>query len=153
MDDDDYYPANRVESVVNAFNKYPKVDLAGSSEMHMYYTNLKKIYTIGPFSPNHATNGTMAWTKRYSDTHKYDEYVTKTEETSFLDNYKNQMIQLDPLSTILVICHSDNTVDKNELREEHAAINSNLKGKLRPSAYKLEKIVKEPHIRNFYLSL
>jgi hypothetical protein len=95
----------------------------------------------------------MAWTKRYSDTHKYDEYVTKTEETSFLDNYKNQMIQLDPLSTILVICHSDNTVDKNELREEHAAINSNLKGKLRPSAYKLEKIVKEPHIRNFYLSL
>lgn len=153
MDDDDYYPPNRVDSVVKAFTKYPKVDLAGCSEMHMYYTNLKQIYTIGPFSSTHATNGTMAWTKRYSDTHKYDEYVTMAEEVSFLDNYKHQMIQLDPLDTILVICHTDNTVDKNELREEHAKFNDNRKGKIRKSSYKLEKIVKESNIRNFYLSL
>ena len=86
MDDDDYYPPTRVESVVNAFRKYPKVDLAGSSEMDLYYTDQKKIYTLGPFGIKHATNGTMAWRKRYSNTHKYDEFVTMTEEVSFLDN-------------------------------------------------------------------
>ena len=32
MDDDDYYPPDRVSSVVEAFKKNPKIELAGSSE-------------------------------------------------------------------------------------------------------------------------
>jgi glycosyltransferase involved in cell wall biosynthesis len=123
MDDDDYYPPDRIKTVVQAFTKYPRADLAGSSEMYLYYKDTKKIYAMGPYFANHATNGTMAWRKRYSDIHKYDEYVTKAEECSFLDNYKHQMIQLDPKKTILVICHTDNTVDKTILRcEKHHII-------------------------------
>jgi glycosyltransferase involved in cell wall biosynthesis len=151
MDDDDYYPANRIETVVKEFKKNPKIDLAGSSEMNLYYIDTKKLYTLGPFNRNHATNGTMAWRKRYSDKHKYDEFVTKTEEISFLDTYKNEMIQLEPLNTILVICHTDNTVDKGEIRE-----NNNNNGQIKifkPSIYKLEDFVKEKTIRDFYLSL
>ena len=45
MDDDDYYPPDRVSSVVTAFKKNPKVELAGSSEMNLYYLDSKKIYT------------------------------------------------------------------------------------------------------------
>ena len=35
MDDDDYYPPQRIQSVINAFHKYPKINVAGSSEMHL----------------------------------------------------------------------------------------------------------------------
>ena len=150
MDDDDYYPPDRVSTVVDAFKKYPRVDLAGSSEMNMYYLDDNKIYTLGPFYPNHATNGTMAWRKRYSDMHAYDEFVTFAEEVSFLENYKNQMIQLDPKKTILVICHKDNTVDKHELREGHLSDPRIMKQKMRESKYQLNDFIKEPMIINFY---
>jgi glycosyltransferase involved in cell wall biosynthesis len=154
MDDDDYYPPERVSSVIDAFNKNPKIDLAGSSEMNLYYLDTQKIYTIGPYSATHATNGTMAWRKRYSDKHKYDEFVTKAEEISFLDNYKHPMIQLPPLSTILVICHTDNTVDKNELRDEHLSSSILLHQKrFKETTYKLDDLVKDKKIREFYLYL
>lgn len=150
MDDDDYYPPDRVSTVVDAFKKYSKVDLAGASEMNMYYLDDKTIYTLGPFYANHATNATMAWRKKYSDIHKYDEYVTYAEERSFLENYKNQMIQLDPKKTILVICHSDNTVDKHNLRECHLSNSHAIKQKIRETKYELKDFIKESTILNFY---
>jgi glycosyltransferase involved in cell wall biosynthesis len=151
MDDDDYYPPTRIESVVKAFNKYPKVNLAGSSEMYLYYLDTRKIYRLGPFHPNHATNGTMAWRKKYSDKHIYDEFVTKAEESSFLENYKNKMIQLDPKDTIVVICHTDNTANKSDLRNEYLTGDNSIY--LKESACKLSELIKDAHIRNFYLSL
>jgi glycosyltransferase involved in cell wall biosynthesis len=151
MDDDDYYPVHRVQSVVDAFRKNPTIQLAGSSEMYMYYIDTKKIYSIGPHGANHATNGTMAWRKKYSDTHRYNEFVTKAEEVSFLENYVHPMIQLDPASTILVICHTDNTADKSKLREEHEKTNH--PHKMKETTYHLEDIVTEPHLQQFYHTL
>jgi glycosyltransferase involved in cell wall biosynthesis len=142
MDDDDYYPPDRVSSVVEAFKKNPTIELAGSSEMNLYYVQSKKIYTIGPYNNNHATNGTMAWRKSYSNKHRYHEYVTKAEETSFLDDYIHPMIQLNPLSTILVLCHTDNTVDKNNLFDQ-----------LQERDYTLDDLVKNNKIRDFYKTI
>ena len=68
----------------------------------------------------------------------------------FLENYKNQMIQLDPKKTILVICHKDNTVDKHELREGHLSDPRIMKQKMRESKYQLKDFIKEPMILNFY---
>ena len=118
MDDDDYYPAERVSAVVTAFKKQPKVELAGSSEIYMYYSDLKLIYKLGPYNPNHATNGTMAWRRSYAATHRYDETVTHAEEKSFLENYKHPMIQLDPFKVMLVMSHSENTFDKKKMLEQ-----------------------------------
>ena len=153
MDDDDYYPPCRVSTVVEAFAKYPRVNLAGSSEMFMYYMDSKKIYSIGPYLPNHATNGTMAWRKRYSDTHHYDEYVTHAEEQSFLEKYKHPMIQLDPMKTILVVCHTENTCDKSALREEHLSNSRERKEKMKQTAYVLTDFIKENSLLKFYSSI
>lgn len=153
MDDDDYYPPKRVETVVSAFKKHPKIDLAGSSEMLLFFTDNKKIYRIGPFASNHATNGTMAWRKKYSDIHKYDEYVVLAEEGSFLDNYKHQMIQLPSQNTILVICHGDNTSDKYELRSQHLEVSHNPNTLFTQTTLKIDDIVKEQKIRDFILEL
>ena len=61
MDDDDYYPPERVAYAVHCFrSKGSKAPLlAGSTECYLYFADIKKIYKFGPYGPNHATNGTM----------------------------------------------------------------------------------------------
>jgi hypothetical protein len=153
MDDDDYYPPERVQTVVQAFKKHPNMALAGSSEMWLYYHDTKKIMISGPYHPNHATNGTMAWRKSYAETHRYNEHVTHGEEPSFLDEYRHPMIQLDPEKTILVICHSGNTVDKFKMRKEHLSPEVRPDLKMREAHSTLRQWVKDPLLYQFYLQL
>ena len=49
MDDDDYYPPERVSHVVMRFANNKEVQLAGTSEVYMYYSDVKEIYK--PFAP------------------------------------------------------------------------------------------------------
>jgi glycosyltransferase involved in cell wall biosynthesis len=146
MDDDDYYPSNRISYTVTSMNRYPTIQLAGSSEMYLYYIDTQKIGRVGPYGTNHATNGTLAYRRSYAKTHKYDETVTHAEEKSFLEDYKNNMIQLDSQKSILVLCHSTNTFDKSILREGAG------KG-YKETSLTLKNFVKETTIRNFYSSL
>jgi hypothetical protein len=94
------------------------VELAGCSEIFMYYKDNGQIIRLGPYGPNHATNGTMAWRRSYGKTHTYDETVVCAEEKSFLEGYKHPMIQLDPFKTMLVMSHSQNTFNKNMFRQQ-----------------------------------
>ena len=143
MDDDDYYPPERVSTVVAAFKQHPNVDLAGSSEIYMYYSDIKVIYKLGPYAPTHATNGTMAWRKSYALTHMYDETVTHAEEKSFLESYKNPMVQLNPKKVMLVMSHSDNTFDKKKMREqpENSLVNK--------TCMKLRDFIRNKTLRDF----
>lgn len=146
MDDDDYYPPCRVSAVVNAFKQKPKYELAGASEIYMYYSDIKTIYKLGPYNPNHATNGTMAWKSSYGKTHKYDETVTHSEERSFLEDYKHPMIQLDPFKVMLVMSHSENTFDKKKLRDQESPF-------VKKTDLKLKGFLKEKHekeLREFF---
>lgn len=146
MDDDDYYPPCRVSAVVNAFKQKPKYELAGASEIYMYYSDIKMIYKLGPYNPNHATNGTMAWKSSYGKTHKYDETVTHSEERSFLEDYKHPMIQLDPFKVMLVMSHSENTFDKKKLRDQESPF-------VKKTDLKLKGFLKEKHekdLREFF---
>jgi glycosyltransferase involved in cell wall biosynthesis len=148
MDDDDFYPPHRVQTVVDAFAKNPNIDLAGSSKMFMYYMDTKNIYSIGPTGDLHATNGTMGYRKRYANKHQYDNFVTKGEEISFLENYRHPLVQLDPFASILVICHTDNTVDKTKLRKEHEQ--SRHPSRMVLTTYKLHDFVSDPVLHDFY---
>jgi glycosyltransferase involved in cell wall biosynthesis len=143
MDDDDYYPPERVSHVVNKLKANPTIELCGSSEIYMFYSDNKQIYKIGPYSKNHATNGTMGYRRRYFNTHKYDETVTHSEETSFLNRYSEPMVQLDPFKVMLVMSHSENTFDKKKLREQNNPL-----FKLTPM--KLNKFIKDKSTRDFF---
>ena len=145
MDDDDYYPPERVSHVVARFSNSKDIQLAGSSEVYMYYSDVKEIYKLGPYNRNHATNGTMAWRKSYSNSHRYDDTVTHAEERSFLDDYKNPMIQLDPFKVMLVMSHSENTFDKKKMRDDV--------GKnpfIAKTTYKLKDFIKDLDMRTFF---
>jgi glycosyltransferase involved in cell wall biosynthesis len=152
MDDDDYYAVERVEAAVKAFKKNPQVELAGSTIIYMYYTDIKTIYKLGPYNPNHATNGTMAWRSSYAKTHTYDENVLFAEEKSFLEDYKHPMIQLDPFKVMLVMSHSENTFDKKKLREQEEQMR--LAGKENPVVHKtklhIEHFIKDKTLRDFF---
>jgi glycosyltransferase involved in cell wall biosynthesis len=143
MDDDDYYPPERVSHVVTKFTQQPAIQLAGSSEMYLYFRTDGKIIQAGPYNPNHCTNGTMAYRRAYMLTHRYDEKQTHAEEKSFLDDYKNPMIQLDPFKCILVMCHSDNTFDKNNLRDSKNPM-------LKDTAMNLKTFIKDKGLREFF---
>ena len=144
MDDDDYYPPERVSTVVTAFKQNPSVQLAGSSEVFMYYSDIETIYKLGPYNKNHATNGTMAWRRAYADSHQYDEYVTHAEERSFLDDYSHPMIQLNPLKVMLVMSHTENTFDKKKMRE------GPLTPLVKKTEMKLRDFIEETSIREFF---
>lgn len=115
-DDDDYYPVDRLAHIAQKMASQPRISLAGSSLMYIYFQDDASIWQTGPFGPTHATAGTLAYRKSYAATHKYDETVKFAEETSFLENYKNPMIQLDPRKSILCIAHTANTYSKSGLR-------------------------------------
>lgn len=148
MDDDDYYPPTRVEHVVKKFQQQPKVQLAGASEVYMYHTDTGEIVKLGPYAQNHATNGTMAWRKTYADTHFYDESALYSEEVTFLENYKNPLIQLDPLQTMLIMSHKENTFSKTDNFRGNSK-NQFCKG----TTKKLKDFIKDPHFRKFYESV
>jgi glycosyltransferase involved in cell wall biosynthesis len=143
MDDDDFYFPERVSTVVVNFARNKGIELAGSSHIYMYYTDNKKIYSLGPYANNHATNGTMAWRKSYANTHTYDETVTHAEERSFLENYVNPMIQLDPMKVMLVISHSENTFDKKKLRDSPNPL-------MKETPLKINQFIRNAHMRSFF---
>jgi len=143
FDDDDYYPPERVHHAVAKLTSNTKFEICGSSEIHMFYTDNKSIYRIGPYNQNHATNGTFAYKKSYIKNHKYDETVTHAEETSFLNRYTEPMLQLDPRKVMLVMCHSENTFDKKKLREQENPM-------FKLTAFKIRQFIKDKKLRDFY---
>jgi glycosyltransferase involved in cell wall biosynthesis len=117
MDDDDYYPPDRVSHAVERLNQNPKALCAGSSELYIYFKDLKKMYQCGPYGPNHATAGTFAFRRELLNQTRYEDHASLAEEKAFLKNYTIPFVQLDPLKSILVFSHNHNTFDKRKLLE------------------------------------
>ena len=146
MDDDDFYFPTRVMDAVMALTMKPGVHLAGASEVYMFFTDTKEIWKAGPYFEGHATNGTMAWTKTYATRHRYDETVAFAEEKSFLDGYKNPLVQLNPKRVMLVMSHSDNTFDKTELRNNENPL-------LVKSSLLMIDFIKDSELHKFFYEL
>lgn len=117
MDDDDYYPPDRIEHAVERLMGNKEALCAGSSEMYVYFKHINKMYQCGPYGPNHATAGTFAFKSRLLDDTAYENHAALAEEKAFLKNYTIPFVQLDPMKTILVFSHNHNTFDKKKLLE------------------------------------
>ncbi len=144
MDDDDYYPPNRVLHAVNKLRSKPNIMIAGSSIMHIYFRELNKIFQFGPYGPNHATAGTFAFKRKLLKFTSYADDATVSEERFFLKNYTIPMVQLEPKSTILVFAHSQNTFDKRRL-----LANPN-KMRVRETKFSPSVFIKDKELCEFY---
>ena len=117
MDDDDYYPPDRVKHSVFRLNSRPEVLAAGSSAVYIYFNDTDLMYQFGPYGPNHATAGTFAFKRKLLEQTSYEDDADLAEEKHFLKNYTIPFIQLNPEKTILVFAHQFNTFDKRKLLE------------------------------------
>ena len=115
MDDDDYYPPDRVEHAVQKLTDDKRALCAGSSEIYVYFKEEKKMIQCGPYGDNHATAGTFAFKRRLLDITSYEDNAALAEERHFLKEYTIPFVQLDPLKSILVFSHNHNTFDKREM--------------------------------------
>jgi len=115
MDDDDYYPPDRVSHAVDMLTTHPTALCAGSSEMYIYFNDRKRMVQFGPYGKDHATAGTFAFKRQLLKQTRYNEDACLAEEREFLKGYTIPFVQLDPLKTILVFSHSHNTMDKRIL--------------------------------------
>jgi len=115
MDDDDYYPPERIEDAVQKLEANPTALCAGSSEIYIYFKHIQKMFKCGPYGPNHATAGTFAFRKELLNQTKYEEHAALAEERAFLKGYTIPFVQLDPLKAILVFSHEHNTYDKRKM--------------------------------------
>ena len=145
MDDDDYYPAERVSHAVKKLLSRQNVLCAGSSLMHIYFNEQNKIYSFGPYGPNHATAGTFAFKRELLNQTSYDSSACLAEEKHFLKNYTIPFIQLDSLKTILVFSHDQNTFDKRTLLHSKNPM-------VKETNKKVDMIIKDETVHNFYIN-
>jgi len=147
-DDDDYYPPERVTKAVNKLRSVPgrSVPVVGCSQLHLYFSDRDQIWSIGPYSPTHATNGTMAYWRTYFGENRYDDLAEKAEEKKFLCDFKTPLLQLKPDETMLVICHAHNTFDKRILLTQNNPL-------LKQVPMKMKNLVKGKMIKDFYIEL
>jgi hypothetical protein len=117
MDDDDYYPPDRIEHAVERLLENPAAMCAGSSEIYIYFKHIQRMIQFGPYQKNHATAGTFAFRAELLKTSKYEETAALAEERAFLKDYTVPFVQLDPMKTILCFSHEHNTFDKRRLLE------------------------------------
>tara|TARA_B100000287_G_scaffold427755_2_gene477938 strand:- start:553 stop:1641 length:1089 start_codon:yes stop_codon:yes gene_type:complete len=146
MDDDDYYPVDRVSHAVETLLSHPQALCSGSSEIFIYFKHNKTVYKFGPYGPNHATAGTFAFKRKLLEISKYDDKAAIAEEKQFLQNYTIPFVQLDPQKTILVFSHDHNTFDKRKLLENpHPDL-------VKETDKKVEEFIKDDEMRNFYMN-
>ena len=117
MDDDDFYPPNRVEHAVKSLLQSDK-EIAGSSTLPILFIENSELWIAGPYSKNHATAGTFAFKRSFLDKNSYTNSDASGEEREFLKNYTIPMVQLDPFQTIICISHDSNTYDKHSMLPE-----------------------------------
>ena len=146
MDDDDYYPRERVSHSVNMLVNHPNALCAGASEIYIWFKHIQKMWQFGPYSANHATAGTFAFKRELLKDHRYEEHAALAEEKAFLKNYSVPFVQLEPKKTILVFSHIHNTFDKKKLLE-------NGQNQFQKESNKtVDEFVKEPEMKEFYMN-
>lgn len=144
MDDDDYYPPNRVSHAVDKLNASPGILCAGSSQMFIWFNDIREMWQFGPYGDNHATAGTFAFRKELLKTTGYNNSASLAEEREFLKGYTTPIVQLDSEKVILCFSHLHNTFDKKNLLK-----NANHQF-VKKVNFKVDDFIKEPDLLHFY---
>ena len=114
MDDDDYYPCERVSHAVESLEKSTAL-IAGCSDIYLYEYFMGKLYKFKGFHIKHSTNNCMAYKKEYLKTNSYEPGLIMSEEKSFTKNFTEPMVQLEAKKCIIVSSHNFNTFNKREI--------------------------------------
>lgn len=145
MDDDDYYPPERISHAVQTLLDNPTYLIAGSSEMYVYFDSKKRIYRCGPYKEYHSTAATFAFRKELLLETSFNNENALAEEKHFLKNYTIPLKQLDSLKSIIVFSHKHNSLNKEKL-----LINLEMT-KTVLTEYNVNDLISDPVLKQFYI--
>ena len=145
MDDDDYYPKDRVSHAVDTLLQNPNFLVAGSSEMHIYFDSRNTVYQCGPYKDYHATAATFAFRKELLLETSYNEDNALAEERHFLKNYTIPLKQLDTQKSIMVFSHKHNSLNKEKLLENMDSTKTKL------SRFTVDDFIDDAGLKQFYM--
>ena len=145
MDDDDYYPPERISHAVETLQQNPNFLIAGSSEMHIYFDSRNAVFQCGPYKQYHSTAATFAFRKELLLQTSYDDEIALSEENKFTKGYTIPLVQLNSLKSILVFSHKHNSLNKEKLLEHPEQTKTVL------SPYTVDDFIKEPVLKQFYM--
>lgn len=114
LDDDDYYPPQRIEEAVNKLTTSPCL-IGGVSDVYLYDFFVNKLFKFKGFMDFHSTNNCMAYKREYLQLNKHDPEIQVGEERSFTKEFTIPLVKLDSRKTIIAISHNFNTFNKREL--------------------------------------
>jgi hypothetical protein len=149
MDDDDYYPPERISHAVETLMTNREALCAGASEIYVYFKHIQKMMQCGPYAATHATAGTFAFRAELLKQTRYEDNAALAEEKAFLKNYTVPFVQLDPLKTILVFSHEHNTFDKRKMLDNPHPLY------LKESPKTVDSFIRnaaESHIKDFFMN-
>jgi len=145
IDDDDYYPPQRISHAVETLLNNPKALCAGSSAMFIYFKHIHKMYQFGPYGPKHSTAATFAFRKELLKETRFDEDSSVAEERKFLKDYTIPFVQLESAKSILVFSHKHNSFDKKDLLDQMP------NPTVSETPITPNDIIKEPEILQFFM--
>ena len=145
MDDDDYYPPERVSHAVQTLINNPTYLIAGSSEMHIYFDSKQQVYQCGPYKEYHSTAATFAFRKELLQQTRFNDDNALAEERHFLKNYTIPLKQLDSVKSIMVFSHRHNSLNKEALLENQESTKTTL------SRYTVDDFITNPILKQFYM--
>ena len=117
MDEDVFYPPDRVKHAVEKLTENETALCAGCSETNIYYSHLKKVVQFGPYITTHGNASSFAFKKALLDETSFKNNCIYGEEKVFLKNYTVPFLQLEPLKTFLVLSHNNAIYSKLKLLE------------------------------------
>jgi glycosyltransferase involved in cell wall biosynthesis len=144
MDDDDYYPPERISHAVKTLIDNPTFLIAGCSEMYIYFDSKKRIYRCGPYKEYHSTAATFAFRKQLLLETSFNDDNALAEERFFLKNYTIPLKQLDSLKSIIVFSHEHNSLNKEKLLDNLEMT------KTVSTDYNIDELVLDPILKQFY---
>lgn len=139
MDDDDWYPADRVSMAVRLLTGARRPVL-GQSALLVYRTGTGVIRRYPRAHDRHAHGATLAYRRGYWAANPFPA-VDRGEESGFLRGFTQPIVQLrlPPERVMLCVDHGGNTWPKDTTRP--------------PSHLRLEDVVGDPVDRAFYRGL
>ncbi len=111
MDDDDYYPPERVEHAVEVLSA-SGAPIVGCSTLYLCFSDEPALRVLGPLGRRHGTNATFAYLREYTRDHRHVDTLARGVEPAFTGHWTAPLAQLDPLRTMICLVHGENTSPK-----------------------------------------
>jgi hypothetical protein len=111
MDDDDWYSADYVQSLVDVLDDHPGVDFVGSEVDHLLEVSTGRMARVPAIRGTSTCNNFMAYRVQVLNTHRYLDDRHAAEESAFLQRAVVAQ-HPDPGHVHMALAHPNNTMTK-----------------------------------------